>query len=301
MDKYTHIVLSGGGVKGLHYIGIYRYLKQNNLFSSVKHIVGCSIGSLFAYLYAMDLTVEELETFVFNSLSNPKNTTFTVDNISLFYNNKGLLDIYKLKNILIDAFKMKYKRKITNLTIQEFTKITGKNIYILSFKLSKSEAKIFSNIDTPNIDIFDAILSSMTLPLIFKPVEISNEYYIDGGVYTVFPFDFLNYLPTDKVLGIYINHNSCVPMDELRDSFNYFKSILWCITMDQNIIKYINEYKNLDNIDLFILDSYLPLLNISYDMDNISLKVSKEVYDDAICYGYNEIYKFLKNKSKDSS
>ena len=29
---YTHIVLSGGGMTGLAYIGVYRYLIQYNLF-----------------------------------------------------------------------------------------------------------------------------------------------------------------------------------------------------------------------------------------------------------------------------
>ena len=69
-----NLVFSGGGIKGLTFIGCFKYFEEKNLFSDIKKISGTSIGSLFGTLISIGYTSSELEKIFlsinFNSLQN---------------------------------------------------------------------------------------------------------------------------------------------------------------------------------------------------------------------------------------
>ena len=46
----NNIVFSGGGIKGLIFIGCLKYLEENNLLKNIKAISGTSIGGVFSFL-----------------------------------------------------------------------------------------------------------------------------------------------------------------------------------------------------------------------------------------------------------
>ena len=56
MKNIKHLVLSGGGMLGISYIGLIKYLEEQNKNSNFKSITGCSAGSLFATLIAICYT-----------------------------------------------------------------------------------------------------------------------------------------------------------------------------------------------------------------------------------------------------
>ena len=55
----TGIVFSGGGVRGLAYIGVIRAFQEAGI--SFDYVAGTSIGSFIAALYAADIPVEKME------------------------------------------------------------------------------------------------------------------------------------------------------------------------------------------------------------------------------------------------
>ena len=57
----THLALSGGAMKGLCYMGVFRYLYIENLVNNLKFIHGTSIGSFFAIALALKIPIEYLE------------------------------------------------------------------------------------------------------------------------------------------------------------------------------------------------------------------------------------------------
>jgi len=300
-DGYTHLILSGGGIQGLSYIGVYRYLKQYNLFNNIRHIVGCSIGAVCAYLFALDLSVDELERYVLSFMQHPDYTEFELEGILTLYENKGLYSVYQFKKILTDAFQLKYHRDITTVTFQEFSKITGKNIYITALQLSSLTPKIFSNIDTPTVDIFTAILASMAIPFLFQPVTINNEIYIDGGVVNALPIDCLTYNSTDKVLALYLTMAKEVSNDSIKNSINYFIRVIFAIVFSNATEVHFKIHQNKANIDIIeFKENPLPFIPIKYTETKINMSLSTELYEEGIYYGYNLMYQYLKNKSKDS-
>ena len=57
---YRNIVLPGGGVNGIAYVGVLRALEEKGILESVEAISGTSIGSLAALLWALGFTTEEM-------------------------------------------------------------------------------------------------------------------------------------------------------------------------------------------------------------------------------------------------
>ena len=57
---YTHLVLSGGGMSGLVYLGALKYLRESGYDKNILHVAGASIGALFATAFVLGISMEEL-------------------------------------------------------------------------------------------------------------------------------------------------------------------------------------------------------------------------------------------------
>ena len=62
-----HLVLSGGGMLGISYIGLIKYLEENSsipIVKNLKSLTGCSVGAMFATFIALGYTYTELNIIV---------------------------------------------------------------------------------------------------------------------------------------------------------------------------------------------------------------------------------------------
>ena len=78
VSHIKHLVLSGGGMLGISYIGLVKYLEENlpnPIINNLKSITGCSAGALFGTLIAIGYT-------------------YTLDDISSKFN--GLATVFPL-------------------------------------------------------------------------------------------------------------------------------------------------------------------------------------------------------------
>ena len=65
---YDTICMSGGGVKGLSFIGTIEKLikiKYINI-SNIKKWVGTSVGAIIAYLFCLNYSIQEIKVFIIN-------------------------------------------------------------------------------------------------------------------------------------------------------------------------------------------------------------------------------------------
>jgi len=63
-DKTTtpeSLVFSGGGIKGLAYVGAIKALEEKQLFQNVKRFAGASAGAITAALLAIGMGADELD------------------------------------------------------------------------------------------------------------------------------------------------------------------------------------------------------------------------------------------------
>ena len=78
VSHIKHLVLSGGGLLGISYIGLFRYLEERlnepinkistsnpiSILSQLQSISGCSAGAIFGSLLAIGYTASEIEKVV---------------------------------------------------------------------------------------------------------------------------------------------------------------------------------------------------------------------------------------------
>ena len=149
--KKLALVLSGGSARGLAHIGVLEVLEENHV--PIDVIVGTSIGALIGGIYAAGSLKEFKEEVV--RLTHHRIT-------SLFFSRR-------FKRMNAD----------NNVPIEKLLKkfIKGKKIEDLSISFSAiaTDLKTGEEIFIEKGDLLKAILASIALPGLFKPIEFGNK------------------------------------------------------------------------------------------------------------------------------
>ena len=156
------VVLSGGGAKGFAHLGLLQVLEEKGLKPDI--IAASSAGAIAGALYADGYSVQEM-------LNLFKNTGF-MDFVSPKLNANSL---FKSDNLM-----KKLKTMLHSKTFEE-----------LSIPLLIST----SNITCGKVEYFhsgillDKVIASSSIPILFNPILINGNYYIDGGLFDNFPVE----------------------------------------------------------------------------------------------------------------
>lgn len=168
MKKYkTGIVLSGGGSRGFAHLGVIKALSEKGIKPDI--ISGASAGAIAGSLIADGKSPDE----AFNHIIQKGFFNYT----RVRYPRLGFFSLDGLKKQLQKLYSVK---KIEDLDIPFFAAVsnfnTGKVEYLNSGPLLKT------------------VIASSSIPIMFKPVKLSNQYYFDGGL--------LDNLPIKPLIGI---------------------------------------------------------------------------------------------------
>jgi len=174
------ISLSGGGARGILHIGVLEALKKYGIHPEV--ISGTSMGALAGVFYASGMEPLQILDLVKSSKLH------RMINWKLPAN--GLLDLKKLipileKNIPEDDFaclKRPFYCTVTNLN-SGLTEV-------------KNSGKLFQ-----------WVLASASIPVIFEPQIIDGNTYVDGGLFNNLPADCIR----DQcrfLIGVHVNRNN---------------------------------------------------------------------------------------------
>ena len=133
---FTNIVLSGGGIRGMAYIGCYKYFVEKGIFKFFKNIIGSSVGSIFATLFCLDYSYDEVMAMTYKVLDTLKTKEYDPENILNVYSKLGVSEGNGIMGIINLLLFKKLGEK--NVTFLDFAKKTGKNLIITGSNLSKS-------------------------------------------------------------------------------------------------------------------------------------------------------------------
>lgn len=187
--KYC-LVLGGGGARGVYHVGVWQALEKLGI--EIEAVVGNSVGALIAGFVAQG-QMKALEQDVFNLGLNdiiaiPK---------ELVKDGEFFLDKKNFK-VLLDYRKKVFKDKgfdthpLTQ-TLQKYLdekKIRSSNIDlgVITYRLDEMKpVEIFID-QMEEGTVLDYLKASATLPG-FTVTKISDQQFIDGGVYNNIPFD----------------------------------------------------------------------------------------------------------------
>jgi len=157
------VVLSGGGIRGIAHIGFLKALEDMNI--EIHNLSGASSGSIIAALACAGYSANEILSIA------KKHQIFSL--IKPKWPNLGLTALDKIPELL--------KQYIPEDSFES---------------LEKPLAVSISGMTTGRYLIKDAgplfkvIQASCSIPILFKPVEIEGELFVDGGL--------MNNLPSQK-------------------------------------------------------------------------------------------------------
>lgn len=168
------LALSGGGARGIAHIGVIQALEDQGIFPTA--LAGASAGSVVGAMYAAGLAPSEILDFV-------KDSKFW--------------RIFRIGLPTDGVARLGYLReRLSGMLRADNFSALKKPLFVSVTNLNLGTSEIHS--EGPLLDI---IVASCSIPLIFKPVELNGQVYVDGGVLNNLPAAPLREL-CDVVIGV---------------------------------------------------------------------------------------------------
>lgn len=189
--KYkTGVVLSGGGTRGFAHLGVLKAMEETGIKPDI--ICGVSAGAVAGAVYADGTDPREA---------------------------MEILTSQRLLNYIDFAIP-----KTGLIKLNGFEKTLKKYLKAKNYEDLKIPLKVFAvNINTAEYHCFHkgplaiTIKASASIPVLFPPVEIDNEFYCDGGLINNFPVEPL-VGKCERIIGVNVN-----PLGTRRDIDNMKK------------------------------------------------------------------------------
>lgn len=198
---YETIILSGGGTKGLCSLGSLQYLQDTKRIdcSTVKTLVGTSIGAIICYFIAIGYSPIELVVYL---CSHNVLESLVVNDFEKIISGDGIYDYQILRDVYE---KMTLEKTESVPTLQDVYTKFGKELIICTYNFTDRKQENLSYRTHPDMSCLDAIRMSSNLPFIFSPFWYKDKEYLDGGVIEKFPFSMISSLYLgQKIFGIYL-------------------------------------------------------------------------------------------------
>ncbi len=259
MKKKIGLSLSGGGARGIAHIGVIMALEESDIHPEV--ICGVSAGAFVGTVYAAGYSPQEIKEFT---------------------------KAAKFKKIFgFEWFKLGLT---TNLHIREILESYLKED---SFEGLKTKLLVgASNLNTGVLDIFDSgplfdvVRASCSIPIIFSPVVINNDLYVDGGVLNNMPTKVLRQ-QCDFVIGSNVVPFSNLPSNSIKSipsvTSRIFELNLWSkVKDDVNSCEIIIEPEGIEKIGFFDFKKVDEMIQIGYDSTMKRIDEIKNLIDPSL-------------------
>lgn len=235
------VVLGGGAARGFSHIGLLKAFEENGI--PVDLLVGTSMGSIISSFYAAGYSIENMQQIVTSldiasliDLSIPPQGGF-IDTSRL----QHYLDIL-LQHKSFDQLAIPFYSVITNV-------LTGEEVALNKGLVSTG------------------VQASMSIPVLFPPVMIDDQYYVDGGMKNAVPANVARDKGADVIIAVdvkkeleNIDHDSVFTNMQLSMWFMIDGYVQLNTSMADVIVvpevKY-DSYMDYQKVEKFIEEGYL--------------------------------------------
>jgi predicted acylesterase/phospholipase RssA len=296
---FKRLVLNGGGIHGISYIGAFKILEENQELREIEEFVGVSAGSICCLGLVLGYTSDEMRGIIDNiELISERDISI----LSLF-EKFGINNGNSIKKSIETILKGKgFKRGIT---LSELYKSTGKNFIIVVTNVSKFRAEYLNHETEPDLGVIEAIRMSISIPLYFEPVEYKGDYYVDGALSDNFAIKPIN--AKRESLCKSNNSKEClvlkiVTTPELSETYrrerikkiddfpSYMCSILKMTLNMSDSIRFNNHEEKLGDKERVVL------IETTETVDAVDFELTKENKDRLYKIGYNTMRSSYLNK-----
>ncbi len=257
-----NLCFAGGGMKGIAYIGVYRYLLEHNVFDTLKNMSGTSVGALISLCIILRYTPEELEVLI-KKLSYSLIEDLDIKNFTKRYSiDTGNKIEYIIKKIIMS------KGLNPMITFKELYNLTKIGLYVCATDLRDYSKKIFDHTETPDTPVYLACKYSISIPFLW-----SSDGYADGCLSSNLPISYFDI--TSDTLGV-ICRNKSTPT-KINNIKDYTMKIIKCC------LYRANSYE----IDFYREEGYRILVINIPPVQNLDFDLPEETKDELIKIGYD--------------
>ena len=189
--KIEHLILCGGGPLIFSYIGLFRRLKEKNVFDidKIKTIYSVSAGSLMAILLMLKVDFEMLEKYFIDRPWH-REFTFSPQMFIDLIQNKGMIDGNKMMTIVLKNLLESVNLSVDS-TLKDLYDLSKIDFHSFSVNINNFSIVNISHKTHPDFRIIDVAHMSCAVPFIISPFKLNEQYYIDGAILKNYPIDIL--------------------------------------------------------------------------------------------------------------
>lgn len=285
MKPTVALVLGSGGARGIAHIGVIRELINQGY--EISSISGTSMGALVGGIYAAG-KLDEFEAWG-RSLSNKD----IINLIDITLSTNGLI---KANKVLEEIQKFIPDQKIEDLPIK-YSAIT-------------TDLKNKKEIVITKGSLFKAIRASISIPLVFTPIQKKDALFVDGGVVNPVPTNRVFRQDNDFLIAVnlyaQIPYLTSVDVEQKSDNYNRtYKTELRRIGKKIYLSNFINNIKNKGYVSLAsdsvgLMLSQLASLRLELNPPDLLIEVSNKACGAFDFYKVDELIEFGKKITSES-
>lgn len=234
------ITLSGGSARGFAHIGVLKALSEINVEPEI--ISGTSMGAMVGVLYAAGFTPDEIKKIVTRRRA--------IKMIRLSWGKNGLFDMGRLRRIME-----------TEIKENDFSALK-KPFYLTVSNINEGKSEIISS-----GPLFDYVLASGAVPVIFTPQVINGITYVDGGLYNNLPANAIR----DKckiLIGSHVNYKGkieCFRGIRQIAERSFTLGIEYNVAPSKKLCDYFIEPPEMRNFSYWDFDKAEQIIEVGYN------------------------------------
>jgi predicted acylesterase/phospholipase RssA len=283
MIEVKTLCISGGGIKGLSYCGVFEKLQElhmnKEIILNIQKLCCVSVGCIFGLIYILGYNIDEIkEELLDKNFSELKDIR-----IKNFFTGYGL---DSGKNIVSWIETLMIKKGFSkNITFKEVYDKTGVDFQVVATNLETYKYTMFNWKSDPKMKVTKGIRLSISIPFIFTAERYNGQVYVDGGVLNNYPIEHVMD-DIETVLGFRLMSYEC-PGKKAIENFEGFVSNLVASSLYQR-----EKIRLEENLQMKTIYIYTNVAN------SMNFQISAKEKEELMKVGYEATEIFFKNLNK---
>jgi len=240
-----NLSFSGGGFRGLAFLGCVKALQEKELVHSVKSFAGTSVGAIIATLLVAGADynyLKEVSLGACNFFSNYKLDFLSMIKRGSVNQLRSTFGVYKtddlreyIKKCLQNVLQIDY-----DITFDELYSRNQVDLIITASCLETSTPFYFSHKTTKDTPVSEAVAISCSIPFLFNKNIYDNKTLVDGCLIEKLPMQCWPQEEIDYTMAFLLKSSRPNSTDTLSEYINALQSSISLSIDDSYMMRYRN-------------------------------------------------------------